>query len=683
MKFTDGMWMTKAGFTVETPAEIYEVKEENGGLTLYCPYVAVQHRGNTLDGGLLTVRITSTAVNTVSVRLVNHMGARQAMPVFPLHRGNETPKTGKADGFWFLRSGDLETRVYPGREYRVEFLHKGKLLTSSGPKGMAHILDQATGETYAREKLELSVGESIYGLGERFGPFVKNGQSVDLWNADGGTDSEQAYKNIPFFLSSRNYGVFVNSTGRVSYEIGSETASKTQFSVPGEEMEYFLFSGDSPKEVLTHYTALTGRAPELPAWSYGLWLSTSFTTEYDEKTVLSFVDGMLERKIPLSVFHFDCFWMKEFEWSSFLWNEKVFPDPCGLLEKLHERGLKVCVWINPYIAQKSPLFAEGLAKGFFVHTGDGGVWQWDRWQAGMALVDFTNPDAVRWYQNKLAALVDMGVDCFKTDFGERIPTADPFYGPKAARYGIRWFDGSDPEGMHNYYTYLYNKAVFDLLEEKKGKGEACLFARSATACSQTLPLHWGGDCLSTYPSMAESLRGGLSLSLSGFAYWSHDIGGFESGCTPDIYMRWTAFGLLSSHSRYHGNQEYKVPWLYGEEAVAVTRRFCELKERLVPYLTRLGREAASTGIPLLRPMLLEFPEDPVCRTLDRQYMLGDALLVAPVMSADGEVEYYLPAGSWTHLLSGETRQGPGWFRETCAYDTLPLYVREGYSVLEA
>lgn len=167
----------------------------------------------------------------------------------------------------------------------------------------------------------------------------------------------------------------------------------------------------------------------------------------------------------------------------------------GLLEKLHERGLKVCVWINPYIAQKSPLFAEGLAKGFFVHTGDGGVWQWDRWQAGMALVDFTNPDAVRWYQEKLAALVDMGVDCFKTDFGERIPTADPFYGPKAARYGIRWFDGSDPEGMHNYYTYLYNKAVFDLLEEKKGKGEACLFARSATACSQTLPLHWGGDCL--------------------------------------------------------------------------------------------------------------------------------------------------------------------------------------------
>ena len=262
-------------------------------------------------------------------------------------------------------------------------------------------------------------------------------------------------------------------------------------------MEYFVCAGETPKDVLTAYTALTGRAPELPAWSYGLWLSTSFTTDYDEKTVLSFVDGMIERKIPLSVFHFDCFWMKAFEWSSFLWDRDVFPDPEGLLARLHARGLKVCVWINPYIAQKSPLFEEGLRSGYFVKTGDGGVWQWDRWQAGMALVDFTNPAAAAWFREKLAALVDMGVDCFKTDFGERIPTSDPFYGPKAAKFGIRWFDGSDPEGMHNYYTYLYNKTVFDLLEQKKGKGESCLFARSATACSQTLPLHWGGDCLST------------------------------------------------------------------------------------------------------------------------------------------------------------------------------------------
>ena len=278
MKFTDGMWMTRAGYTVESPAEIYEVKADEEGLTLYCPYVAVRHRGNTLDGGLLTVRLTAGRRDSIAVRLTNHRGALDTMPRFPLDRGAEKPETGRADGFWFLRSGELEARVFPGTPWRIEYRWRGRLLTATGPKGMAHILDEKTGETYLRERLELSVGENIYGLGERFGPFVKNGQSIDLWNADGGTDSEQAYKNIPFFLSSRRYGVFVNSTGCVSYEIGSESATKTQFSVPGEEMEYFIFAGDTPKDVLTAYTALTGRAPELPAWSYGLWLSTSFTT---------------------------------------------------------------------------------------------------------------------------------------------------------------------------------------------------------------------------------------------------------------------------------------------------------------------------------------------------------------------------------------------------------------------
>ena len=255
--------MTRAGYTVESPGEIYEVKADGEGLTLFCPYVAVQHRGNTLDGGLLTVRITAGRKGTIAVRLTNHRGALDMMPRFPLDRGTDKPEAGEADGFWFLRSGELEARVFAGKSWRIEYRWRGRLLTAAGPKGMAHILDQRTGETYLRERLELSVGENIYGLGERFGPFVKNGQSIDLWNADGGTDSEQAYKNVPFFLSRRRYGVFVNSTGCVSYEIGSESATKTQFSVPGEEMEYFIFAGDTPKDVLTAYTALTGRAPEL------------------------------------------------------------------------------------------------------------------------------------------------------------------------------------------------------------------------------------------------------------------------------------------------------------------------------------------------------------------------------------------------------------------------------------
>ena len=228
--------------------------------------------------------------------------------------------------------------------------------------------------------------------------------------------------------------------------------------------------------------------------------------------------GMAERDIPLHVFHFDCYWMEAYEWCNFTWDAQTFPDPKGMLKRYHERGLKICVWINPYIGQKSPLFHEGMKAGFLLKKKNGEVWQTDMWQAGMGLVDFTNPEAVSWYRGKLKALLDMGVDCFKTDFGERIPVKD-----------IAYFDGSDPVKMHNYYPYLYNKTVFDLLEEERGKGEAVLFARSATAGCQQFPAHWGGDCSASYPSMAETLRGGLSLACAGFGFWSHDIGGKRNG----------------------------------------------------------------------------------------------------------------------------------------------------------
>ncbi len=336
-----------------------------------------------------------------------------------------------------------------------------------------------------------------------------------------------------------------------------------------------------------------------------------------------------------------------------------------MLARLHEKDLRVCVWINPYIAQRSPLFAEAAASGFLVKRPDGSVWQWDLWQAGMGLVDFTNPDATAWYQGKLRALVDQGVDCFKTDFGERIPLE------------VDYFDGSDPSRMHNLYTQLYNKAVHDVLVEAKGAGEAVLFARSATAGGQSMPVHWGGDSTSTFESMAETLRGGLSLALSGFAHWSHDIGGFEG--TPDaaVFKRWTAFGLLGSHSRFHGSGSYRVPWAFDEEAVEVTRMFTQLKMRLMPYLYAAGLEAAATGAPIMRPMQLEFPDDPAVAYLDRQYMLGGDILVAPVFTADGKVEFYLPRGTWTNLLTGEVVRGGCWRREQHGFTSLPLYVRPG------
>jgi len=663
MKFSNGCWLDREGYRLQYPSEVYTYEQTKNKLTLYAPFVKVENRGKTLDGGMMTIELSSPLEDVIRVKLSHHKGADVIGPHHSLNIADLPLPFKKSDSYLWLTSGDLVVKISLQEEFKIEFLHGNQTLTSSGYQGMSYI-ENTHDQAFMREQLALDIGELIYGLGERFTPFIKNGQAVDIWNEDGGTGSEQAYKNIPFYLSNKGYGVFVNHPEKVSYEIASEKVSKVQFSVEAQSLEYFIINGPTPKGVLERFTTLTGKPSLPPAWSFGLWLSTSFTTNYDEQTVNNFIDGMLERDIPFDVFHFDCFWMKEFEWCNFAWDDRVFPDPVGMIKRIKAKGLKTCLWINPYMGQNSPLFKEGMEKGYFIKRPDGSVWQWDKWQAGLAIVDFTNLAACRWYQEKLEALLDMGIDCFKTDFGERIPL------------DVVYHDKSSPQKMHNYYAYLYNQVVFELLERKLGKNEAVLFARSAAVGSQKFPVHWGGDCWSTYPSMAESLRGGLSFSLSGFSYWSHDISGFEQGATPDLYKRWTQFGLLSTHSRYHGNTEYKVPWLYGEEAVEVSRNFSKLKNRLMPYIYRNAVEASKTGVPMMRPMLLEYIEDETCHYLDRQYMFGDSLLVAPIFNPRGEVRYYAPKGKWTNLLTNEVVEGEKWHHETHGYQTLPLLVKE-------
>jgi len=664
MKFTDGNWLMQPGVKAHYAAEVYEAREQGGEVTMLVPTQPIRHRGDTLGGALLTVKLWSPAPDVVAVSLTHHQGALPSGPNFEITSQPTKTYADVSDQLVTFLSGRLQA-VVDRKSWKIDFLADGKPLTTNPSKGASWIEVEGD-KPHTMAQLSLGVGENVYGLGERFTAFVKNGQVVDIWNRDGGTNSEQAYKNIPFYLTDRGYGVFVNHPGAVSFEVASERSNRVQFSVPGETVEYFVIYGPAPKEVLQKYTALTGRPALPPVWSFGLWLSTSFTTDYDEKTVTGFLDGMADRKIPLSVFHYDCFWMRGFHWCDFDWDPNVFPDPPGMLKRLHDRGLKVSAWINSYIAQASPLFAEGKEKGYLLKKTDGTVWQWDMWQPGMAVVDFTNPAASEWFTGKLAHLVDQGVDALKTDFGERIPT------------DVVYHDGSDPERMHNYYTQLYNKAVFEMLEAKTK--EPVLFARSATAGGQKYPVHWGGDCWSDFEAMAESLRGGLSLGLSGFGFWSHDIGGFEGKPPVELYYRWVAFGLLSSHSRLHGSGSYRVPWVYGEEACDVLRFFTRLKLRLMPYIWATAVEAHETGVPMLRAMLLEFPEDPTSAYLDRQYMLGPSLLVAPVFKPSGEVTYYLPKGRWTHLLTGETAEGPGWRTETHGPFSLPLYLREGYNL---
>lgn len=708
MKFSNGYWLGKDEYIINSPIEAFDAsiltaqdaKRSSKTLVVNASYQQLRSRSDMLDVGNTTMSVFSPAPDVIGVEL-KHFDQDDHNPLYELVHQEVSPEIKIDEQQAHYKAGDLELTVDMHSKFNLDFKYQGKRITGSEFKAQGSIDDlsgQALGKTmhpntvvgaqelasdrqvtrtdhYMREQLSLLPGTKVYGFGETFGPFVKNGQSIDIINRDGGTGSDQSYKSIPFYIAAKAgiskeahgtyYGVFVNESQPTSFEVATEVVDRVSFSTRGESLEYYVIAGQTPKDVLGKYNKLTGGSTLPPEWTFGLWLSTSFTTDYSEETVMKFIDGMFERDIPLSVFHFDCFWMKGFEWSNFEWDKEQFPDPEGLIRRLHERGLKVCVWINPYISQKSKLFQIGKENNYFIKQKDGNVWQWDLWQPGNAVVDFTNPEAVKWYQNLLKRLLDMGVDCFKTDFGERIPMHDAVY-----------HNGNNPQGEHNYYTHRYNKAVFELLQQEKGNDEAVVFARSATVGGQQYPVHWGGDNLSQFHSMADTLRGGLSLMSSGFTFWSHDIGGFEENASAAIYKRWTQFGLLSSHSRYHGNIQYRVPWLFDEEAVEVTRNFAKLKQAMMPYIYSEAQQSVAAGIPLMRPMYLEFPEDANCADLDRQYMFGSDILVAPVMTEEGDVDYYMPTGHWKHVIDGrEMTVGDNgqWVAENYDYLSLPVW----------
>ena len=606
MKFTNGYWMIRDGVDALYAREAYELAADatTESLNVLAPTSVVRGRYDTLNLPTFNVDITTPAEGVIRVCAEHWQGATE-YPGFPLNAdepGNRDYVTVQANGNGdgevgvngadvTLTTGGLTVKVVKGAPWNLTFIGEdAKVLTESAGKSLgrfklgaeSNVTAQPVSEfgvtmdgsardesdVFIAIQLHLSVGEDVYGLGERFGAYVKNGQSVDIWNEDGGTASEQGYKDIPFYMTSNGYGVLVNNRGHVSFEIGSENT---------------------------------------------------------EATINSFIDGMAERDIPLAAFHYDCYWMREFHWCDFEWDKRFFGDIESTLKRLHED------------------------KGYLVRKPNGEVWQTDFWQAGMGLVDFTNPAAREWFKDKVKALLNQGVDAIKTDFGERIPR------------DVVWYDGSPKLSMHNWYTQLYNQAVFEAIEETYGKGNACLYARSATVGGQQQPVHWGGDCESTFNGMAQSLRAGLSLASSGFGFWSHDSGGFE-GAFPDpaVYKRWVAFGMLGSHSRLHGSTVYRVPWLFDEEdekngvalvpgqtAVDVVREFTKLKLELMPYVYQLGLQPHANGTPVMRSMFVEFPDDPACRTLDRQYMYGPSMLVAPVFTYSGEVSYRFRCGCAT------------------------------------
>ncbi|KAK3698618.1 hypothetical protein LTR37_016846 [Vermiconidia calcicola] len=690
------MWLVAEDKHVEYAQEVFSIDQSQDGkkLSLLCPTSKQYRRGNSLNQPTLTIDIEAVADGIISVEATHWKGAARKLPNFELFP--DGPPSVDAS----IKNGDAGTTISSGPiaatvssnphtfDIRFHSTDNSRKLTSlldrsvafaySPPPGsMMQTGDARDFQHYILTQTTLGVGEQIYGLGERFGALNKVGQSVVLWNADGGTSSDQAYKNVSFWLSNKGYGIFIDTPQRVELEIGSERSCRVQTSIEGQRLKWYIIYGPTPKDVLSRYTTLTGKPNSLPAWSFGLWLTTSFTTEYDENTINGFLEGMRNRDIPLAVFHYDAFWMRPFHWCDFEFMASHFPDPKAQIKRLKESGLvsKISVWINTYIGQASPVFQEAADKGYLLKRKNGDVFQWDLWQAGMGIVDFTNPDACQWFRSKLDALFDIGVDTIKTDFGERIPTKD-----------VQWFDKNvDAERMHNYYAFIYNKLVYEALQDRCGKDEAVVFARAACAGTQRFPLQWGGDCESTFEAMAESLRGGLSLGLCGYSFWSVDIGGFEGYPDPTLYKRWVQFGLLCSHSRLHGSSSYRVPWLIDDDdktsqgCTAVLQKFAQLKCRLMPYLYSESLEAVKNGWPLsVRAMSLEFPEDRTAWYCDQQFMLGSKILVAPVFDESGEVEFYLPSGRWSSFWdASQTIDGPKWVKEKHNFETLPLHIRQG------
>ncbi len=532
-------------------------------------------------------------------------------------------------------------------------------------EGLAH--DPARRVLAVVESLLLDPEDHFYGGGEKFTRLDHVGRTIRIWNRNPyGARSELAYKNIPVLVGSRGYGLFVDVPTAVTFHLGSRSNRTLTVEAAGSELDYYLLAG-TPKEILTAYTGLTGRPPVPPEWAFGLWASTCFV-QFTESSVLEQARRLRQEGIPCDVFHLDSFWQRALMWCDFEWDAERIPDPRRLLAELHREGFHNCLWINPYVAIQSALYQEGVARDCFLRRPDGSVYDavvWSqRTERGMglcAIVDFTNPEAVRWFRGKLDAQLALGADSFKPDFAEEIPE------------DARFANGLTGAEMHNPYPLLYQREVFEATRAHAGR--AVVWSRSAAPGVQRYPGHWSGDPECTFPDMASTLRGGLASAMSGLAYWSHDIGGFWGDPTPELYVRWAQFGFFSALSRYHGATP-RDPWRFGDEALVIFRDYARLRSRLIPYLVSHGWEASETGIPLMRPMVMEFPEDPAAYAFDLQYCLGRELLVSPVLSGDGRVTTYLPRGRWLDWWSGAVHEGPTTLRRQVPLRELPLYLRE-------
>lgn len=513
--------------------------------------------------------------------------------------------------------------------------------------------------------------ECFYGTGERFTKMDLSGKTFQLRNQDGqGVNNRRTYKNIPFYLSSENYGIFVHTTAFAKFSLADHSTRSAQVLVEEPLVDFFVIGGDNPEQILFGYRQLTGFPSMPPLWSFGTWMSRMTYFSADE--VNEICDRMRVEDFPCDVIHLDTGWF-ETDWlCEWKFNDERFPNPPKFIQNLKDKGYRVSLWQLPYISYNAIQYKEAdeneyISKSERKISGSSNF----SVQDFAGTIDFTYDKATEWYKGLLRNLLEMGVVCIKADFGEDIHLD--------AEYR-----NMTPEKLHNLFPLLYQKAAYEVTKEVTGDG--IIWARAGWAGCQRYPLHWGGDSACSWDGLAGSLKGGLQLGLSGFAFWSHDVPGFHgvpnfmnSVLPEDIYVRWTQFGVFSSHLRYHGSHK-REPWHYPNIA-PIIRKWLKLRYQLIPYILEQSEKATRTGFPVLRALILHHPNDRTCRHIDDQYYFGDNILVAPVMNSENIRDIYLPEGTWVHFFSKEVFEGERWLKNVeVPLDEMPVFVKQGVEI---